>query len=68
MSDRSVLANEVIEELGGTSKVAELMGVKMPSVSYWRTHGLPPFREYRLRVEYPHLRAWALAPAQEAPK
>jgi len=34
-------ACEIIDLLGGTAKVARLVGVKPPSVSAWRNDGIP---------------------------
>jgi DNA-binding transcriptional regulator YdaS (Cro superfamily) len=33
--------NEIIDILGGTTKVAKLCGVTLPSVSQWRNNGIP---------------------------
>jgi len=32
---------EIIRALGGTSKVAKLCGISMPSVSQWKHNGIP---------------------------
>jgi DNA-binding transcriptional regulator YdaS (Cro superfamily) len=32
---------EIIRALGGTSKVAKLCGISMPSVSQWKKNGIP---------------------------
>jgi DNA-binding transcriptional regulator YdaS (Cro superfamily) len=34
-------ANKIIDLLGGTTKVARFCGVSPPSVSMWRTNGIP---------------------------
>lgn len=34
--------NKIIELLGGTTKVAKLCNISPPSVSQWRTNGIPP--------------------------
>lgn len=53
----------VIDRLGGTTEVARICGIKPPSVSEWRTHGMPrPWRKY-LREAYPD--AFKGIPAQE---
>lgn len=33
--------SEIIDALGGTTRVAELCEVRPPSVSDWRKHGIP---------------------------
>lgn len=47
------LANAVITKLGGTTKVASIFGIKPPSVSLWRQHGIPKPRLMYLRLAYP---------------
>ena len=37
-------ASKIIDTLGGTAEVARLCDVRMPSVSGWRTHGIPKAR------------------------
>ena len=37
-------ASDLINKLGGTSAVANICGVKAPSVSEWRTRGIPADR------------------------
>ena len=41
MEDKSVLANLVIDALGGTCAVAYLCDIQPPSVSDWRKNGIP---------------------------
>jgi hypothetical protein len=43
----------LIDRLGGTGEVAALFGVKPPSVSYWRKHGIPKPRMMYLKAVYP---------------
>lgn len=50
---RIELAHRVIEALGGSSAVAKLVGVKQPSVSGWKRHGIPHAREQYLRLLRP---------------
>lgn len=38
----------VIEQLGGTAKVAKFFGIKQGSVSEWKTTGLPQARRRHL--------------------
>lgn len=38
----NINANDIIEILGGTSAVAKMTGVKMPSVSGWKSTGIIP--------------------------
>lgn len=37
-------ANKIIDALGGTSEVARLCDVRLPSVSGWRVVGIPKAR------------------------
>jgi hypothetical protein len=46
-------ANKIIDALGGTSEVARLCRVKPPSVSEWRTNGIPPARLQFLQLLRP---------------
>lgn len=46
-------ANKIIDELGGTSAVAELCQCKPPSVSEWRHAGIPPARLMYLQAIRP---------------
>lgn len=46
----------LIDQLGGTSKVAELCHVKPPSVSDWRWTGIPDARRMYLEVVRPDVR------------
>ncbi|MXS81553.1 hypothetical protein ABD07_00290 [Nitrosomonas oligotropha] len=44
-------AEEIIESLGGTSIVAEILGIKPPSVSEWKTKNeIPDDKLIRLAV------------------
>lgn len=45
--------NEIIDALGGTSRVAELCEVRPPSVSDWRKYGIPRARMMFLRIARP---------------
>ncbi len=40
--------NKLIDELGGTTAVARLLGIKAPSVHAWRTGGIPDDKLIRL--------------------
>lgn len=46
-------ANKIIDALGGTAAVAKLCKVKPPSVSEWRTNGIPDARLQFLEVVRP---------------
>lgn len=48
-------SNKVIEELGGTAKVAKIFKIKMPSVSKWKKAGIPQARLMYLKVKYPRI-------------
>lgn len=43
----------VIDRLGGTAEVARIFGIKPPSVSEWRTSGIPPARRMYLELIRP---------------
>jgi hypothetical protein len=47
------IAELVIDELGGTSAVARLCGIKPPSVTGWREHGIPRARRQFLELLRP---------------
>ena len=51
MNNDSVL----IDMLGGTSAVAKIFNVKMPTVSYWRKNGIPEARMMYLEVKYKNI-------------
>jgi hypothetical protein len=46
-------ANKIIDDLGGTTAVADLCEVKPPSVSEWRVTGIPRARLQYLRAIRP---------------
>lgn len=45
--------SEIIDQLGGTAKVAELCEVSPPAVSQWRESGIPNSRLMFLRLARP---------------
>ena len=45
--------NRIIGALGGTAEVARLCGVKPPSVTQWRTNGIPQARLMFLKLARP---------------
>lgn len=47
--------NEIIDALGGTSKVARLCEVQPPSVSEWRRNGIPKAQLRFLRLARPEI-------------
>lgn len=55
--------SEIIDRLGGTTQVARLCRVQPPSVSEWRTKGIPPARRQFLELLRPD--AFKAAKAQE---
>jgi hypothetical protein len=59
---RQPTADEIIDRLGGTGRVADLFGVKCPSVSQWRVSGIPPARMHFIR----HVRPEVLEPVNES--
>lgn len=48
-------ANYIIDALGGTAAVAKLLDVRMPSVSQWRTCGIPKARLQTIKLLRPDL-------------
>lgn len=53
MAAMNTEANKVIDSLGGTSEVARLCDVRMPSVSAWRVRGIPKARMLYLKAVRP---------------
>ena len=52
-------ASKVIDALGGTAEVARMFGVRMPSVSGWRTEGIPKARMMYIKWHIPlRLMVW----------
>jgi hypothetical protein len=47
--------SEIIDKLGGTAEVARLCKVKPPSVSEWRTTGIPVARRQFLELLRPEV-------------
>jgi hypothetical protein len=47
--------DQIIDALGGTSEVAKLCQVTMPSVSEWRIDGIPKARLMYLKVVRPEV-------------
>jgi hypothetical protein len=47
--------SQIIDKLGGTSKVARLCNVKPPSVSDWRIYGIPDARRQFLQLLRPDI-------------
>ena len=47
--------SQIIDELGGTARVAELCQVACPSVSEWRIKGIPKARRMYLQVLFPEV-------------
>lgn len=45
--------SQIIDRLGGTAAVARMCNVKQPSVSEWRTKGIPPARRQYLELLHP---------------
>ncbi len=49
----NLTASEIIDRLGGTTEVARICRIKPPSVSEWRTSGIPPARRQFLELLRP---------------
>lgn len=47
--------SEIIDLLGGTSRVAAIFGIRPPSVSEWRASGIPLARRQTLALLFPDL-------------
>lgn len=45
--------SQIIDALGGTGEVARMCRIKPPSVSLWRSGGIPPARLQYLRLLRP---------------
>ena len=45
--------SEIIDQLGGTSRLAALFGISAPSVSEWRRSGIPSARRQSLALLFP---------------
>ncbi|MBH1830969.1 hypothetical protein I5W42_05760 [Stenotrophomonas maltophilia] len=59
----NLTASEIIDRLGGTSKVARICRIKPPSVSEWRASGIPPARRQFLELLRPEAFAGSLVAA-----
>ena len=60
-------ASEIIDALGGTCAVARLCGgIKPPSVTKWRTNGIPQARLMFLKAVRPDV--FGIAPARRGRK
>jgi hypothetical protein len=53
--DKKPTPDEIIDALGGTSKVAELSDVTDSAVSQWRTNGIPKHQLKFLRLKRPEI-------------
>lgn len=49
----NLTASEIIDRLGGTTEVARICRIKPPSVSEWRSSGIPPARRQFLELLRP---------------
>lgn len=58
-------ADQVIDELGGTSKVAALIEAPTSTVHSWRTIGIPPSRLAHLKLVAAQLGKELPAPPEE---
>ena len=53
--EKEPTAGKIIDALGGTSETARIFGIKPPSVTGWRTDGIPASRLMFLRLAHPEL-------------
>jgi len=51
--ERTMKDSEIIDLLGGTSALAELLDITPPSVSEWRIQGIPKARKQTLALLFP---------------
>lgn len=54
-----VLANKIIEEMGGVTALARWAERAPASVHRWRTAGIPSAFYRLLKKEHPELKAWS---------
>lgn len=47
--------SEIIDRLGGTTAVAKMFEIEPPSVSEWRSNGIPKARMMYLRLAHPEV-------------
>ncbi len=52
------LADRLIQELGGVTKVANICKIATSSVCSWREQGCPRARLMYLKLAYPELKVW----------
>ncbi len=52
------LADRLIQELGGVTKVANICKIATSSVCSWREQGCPRARLMYLQLAYPDLKVW----------
>lgn len=60
--------SDIIDDLGGTSKVAALCDVAPPSVSEWRRNGIPKARRMFLEVARPDVFGPAASTPPDTPE
>jgi DNA-binding transcriptional regulator YdaS (Cro superfamily) len=56
----------LIDKLGGTAEVARFVGVRLPSVSDWRKHGVPELRLIAMGAHIERvagIKRWELRPS-----
>lgn len=46
-------SSEIIDALGGTTAVARIFDIRPPSVTEWRTEGIPKARLMYLKLAHP---------------
>lgn len=47
--------SEIIDALGGTTAVARIFDIRPPSVTEWKTEGIPKARLMYLKLAHPEL-------------
>lgn len=55
MENQAPTDSEIIDRLGGTTAVARMFEIEPPSVSEWRTEGIPKARLMYLKLAHPEV-------------
>lgn len=60
---RTEIAKAVIDELGGIKNVNSIFpDLSQPSISFWKSRGIPVEKERYLRAVFPDLSVWKKYP------
>ena len=58
--------SQIIDALGGPTRVAAIFGIEPPSVSEWRKKGVPSARKQTLALMFPDVCPAEWRPAKES--